>query len=230
MADPIRGTSLDHLFLSSSQRHQDRADAFSVTAGLAIDILNLHSGRWRNLHLTASADILECFSSSTDSKQLVSLELGAPNRLPLPTRKFMMDSELNLTHLKLIYFPLKLINIRRDNITHATFSELSIEEGLGFLWQASSLEYYCVSMYKRRNFRLTNPILHPRLRSLHLSTSHLKDVLKNIDLPSLEEWTQNTNSAEPMAAMLSFLQRSGCCIKVLNLHGSPRFTSRNTLT
>jgi len=199
----------------------DQTDAFSVTAGLVIDILNLHSGRWRNLHLNASAYTLKRFSSSTNPKQLVSLELGAHNVLPMPTREFMMESELNLTHLKLIDFPWTLINIRWDNITQATLSELTIDEGLEFLRQASGLEYYCVSMRKLRDLGLKNPIIHPRLCSLHLSTrGDLKYVLKEIDLPSLEEWTQNTNGRPPpMEAIRSFLWRSGYCLKVLHLYG-----------
>ena len=206
--------------LSNDIHPSHGTDAFLVTAGLAIDILNLHSGRWRNLHLNASAYILKRFSSSTDPKQLVSLELGAPNVLPLSTREFMMESELNLTHLKLINFPSTSINIRWDNITHATLSELTIDEGLNFLRQASSLEYYCVSMCALRDLGLTNPIVHPRLRSLHLSTKgDLNYVLKEINLPSLEEWTQNTNDTHTtLGAMQPFLWRSGYRLKVLNLY------------
>ena len=60
--------------------------------------------------------------------------------------------------------------------------------------------------------------LHHRLRSLNLSASFSKDVLDAINLPSLEEWTQSMKGQRlPTEAMLSFLQRSGCCLKVLNL-------------
>lgn len=203
-------------------------NALKIATGLAIDVLNLHSGRWRNLHFTASADILKRFSSSTKPKQLVSLELAAPLAMTLlPTPEFMMESELNLTHLKLICFPLTSINVRWDNIRYATLSGVTIHEALDFLRRAPSLEHYCVSTSERRNIGFINPILHPRLRSLRLSTPYLGSILKEINLPSLEELTQKTSGRDrPMAAMLSFVQRSGCCIKVLNLNG-PLFLSEH---
>jgi hypothetical protein len=194
-----------------------RKNALEVATGLAIDILNLHSGRWRNLHLTAGADIIKCFFSSAKAKQLVSLELAARTLLPMP--EFMTESELNVTHLKLNHFPLTLINVRWDNITHATLSEVTIRKGLDLLRQAPSLEYYCLSTCARRDIGFINPVLHPRLRSLRLSeTSYTEGVLNKINLPSLEEWTPNTSGERhSIAAMLSFVRRSGCSIKVLNL-------------
>jgi len=196
-----------------------RKNALEVATGLAIDILNLHSGRWRNLHLTAGADIIKRFSSSTEPKQLVCLELAAtPVKALLPMPEFMTESKLNVTHLKLSRFPLTLINVRWDNITHATLSEVTIRKGLDLLRQAPSLEYYCLSTCARRDIGFINSVLHPRLRSLHLSTSYTEGVLNKINLPSLEEWTPNTSGERhSIAAMLSFVQRSGCSIKVLNL-------------
>jgi hypothetical protein len=199
-------------------------DSFDVATTLAIDILKLHSGRWRNLHLTAtSADLLKCFPSSAEPKQLVglSLELALPvSESELPTLEFMMESRLNLTHLKLTRFPLKSINVHWDNITHATFSMISIDEGLDFLRRAPSLEYYCTSMCEQRDTSYQDPLFHPRLRSLDLSTPPSKHryVLDVVQLPSLEEWTHNLCCDRlPVAAMLSFLKRSGCRIKALKL-------------
>ena len=195
-----------------------RKNALKVATGLVIDILNLHSGRWRNLHLTAGADIIRCFSSSTKPNQLVSLELAATLVTTLLPMEFMTESELNVTHLKLSRFPLTSINVRWDNITHATLSEVTIHKGLDFLRRASSLEYYCLSTSKKREISPINLVLHPRLRSLHLETSYTEEVLNKINLPSLEEWTQDTRGERgSMAAMLSFVQRSGRSIKVLNL-------------
>jgi hypothetical protein len=202
-----------------------REELFEVSTGLIIDILNLHSGQWRNLHLKAGAHIIERFSCSTEPTQLVSLalELGSTlgRRSSLP-REFMTES---LTHLKLINLPLTSIDVRWDIITHATISEITIDEGLYFLRRALGLEYYCVFMTKSREISVQTPFLHPRLQSLVLSTLYPKNFLDTISLPSLEEWTQNTNTQYlPMAAMLSFVTRSGCRIKVLNLanNASPR--------
>jgi hypothetical protein len=197
-----------------------RTRALEVATGL-VDILNLHCGRWRNLYLNANADIFKRFSSSIAPKQLDGLELAAPivRKFPFPTLEFMMESELNPTHLKLTDFPLTSLNVRWGSITHATLTGLS-DDGLDFLRQASSLEYYCADMYELPEISVQNPILHPRLRSLELSTFHFEPhyILDLINLPSLEEWTQNMNGIRlPVAAMLSFLERSGCRIKTLNL-------------
>jgi hypothetical protein len=75
--------------------------AYEVATALAIDILRLHSGRWRNLYLKGSAGILERFSR-TASKQLVGLGLSArlPCHGPRPLPEFMIESKLNLTPLR----------------------------------------------------------------------------------------------------------------------------------
>lgn len=170
---PLTICFFHHCWNSSSEEdlpndfktHQ--TNAFEVVTGLAIDILRLHSGRRRNLHLTASLDIFKRFSGSAEPKQLISLELAATTvrHLLLPMPEFMLESEFNLTHLKLINFPLTSINrdICWDNITHATLFELTTDEGFDFLRRAFSLKYYCVSMDKPPNIGLTSSILHPRL-------------------------------------------------------------------
>ena len=135
-----------------------------------------------------------------------------------------MESELNPTRLKLTEFPLTSINIRWGNVTHATFRQITIDEGLDFLRPAPSLEYYRVSMYEpqeNEDIGFINPILHPRLRSLDLSTDCLQHVLEVINVPSLEEWEQDRGGEPRVAAMLSLLERSGCCLKILNLDDLP---------
>jgi hypothetical protein len=73
-------------------------------------------------------------------------------------------------------------------------------------------------MFRPSEMGFLSLILHSRLRSLDLSTFYVKDVVDAINLPSLDEWTQNLGiQSQPVATMLSFLKRSGCCLKVLNL-------------
>ncbi|KIM39383.1 hypothetical protein M413DRAFT_198594 [Hebeloma cylindrosporum] len=62
-----------------------------------------------------------------------------------------------------------------------------------------------------------NPILHPRLRSLDLLTVYPENFLDVINLPSLEEWSMDMGFGSAVAAMQSFLTRSGCHLRVLNL-------------
>jgi hypothetical protein len=209
------------------EEFDDWTDTLDVTAGFVIDLLNLHSGRWRNLHLRASPTMLERFSCPTEPKQLVDLELRVANTMVGDTSsppKFMMESELSPTHLKFVHFPSTSINIRWDNITHATLSGVTTNEVLDFLRQAPALEYYRALTFDSPMIVQT-PVLHPQLRSLHLTTYTLKNLLDAINLPSLEEWTQNTcRETPPLAAMLSFLERSGCLLKLLTLHIVPRQT------
>jgi len=187
-----------------------------------IDILNLHSSRWRSLNLTATEDTLERFSSLAEPKQLVALDLTATTcrNIAHTLPKFMVESKLNLTHLKLTKFPLTSINIRWDNITHATFSNIAISEGVDFLRRATSLEFYCVVMYGSHDVGFVNPILHHRLRSFEVSPGYrLQSVLEALNLPSLEEWTIDVGLGHTaMAAMQALLKRSGSRLKVLNLH------------
>ena len=87
-------------------------DTLETVTSFIIDILNLHSSQWWNLHLKVRGDILEHFSSSVEPKQLVTLNLTSTifGESPSTVPKFMVDSELNLTHLKLTQFPLTSIN------------------------------------------------------------------------------------------------------------------------
>ncbi|KIM45534.1 hypothetical protein M413DRAFT_343054 [Hebeloma cylindrosporum] len=189
---------------------------------ILIDTLNTHSGRWRNLYLKATAEIVSRFkfSGSTEPKQLVGLELTntiAPWGIP----ESMMESELNLTHLKLEGFPLTSISIRWDNITHATLSNVSNDESLDFLRRSACLEYLCACAYGP--FKITQkPILHPRLRSLDLDTGYLEDVLDATTLLSLEEWTASKDQCLPVEELFSFLKRSGCALKVLDIDIGPQ--------
>ena len=208
---------------AESDESESTNDVLEVATGLAIGILNSHAGRWCNLHLNASADILGRFSSSIQPKWLLGLELTSDPSVGTLQPKFMVKSVLNPTHLQLINFPLASIDIRRDNVTHATLCLNYFEEGLDFLRRAPSLEYYRVSFYQPSVIRFKNSIIHSRLRSLHLSTLYLITFLAAIELPSLEELTQNMNHQNlPVATMLSFLKRSGCRLKIVHLYNFHR--------
>jgi len=200
-------------------------NTLDVAAGLVIGILNFYSARWRSLYLKASADILERFSGSAEPKHLVSLELSdtmVDDSHSLAPQTFMMESELSPTHLKLTYFPLTSINLRWDNITHATLSAITDEESLDFLRRAYNLEYYYALSYNSPVITSQTPIFLPQLRSLNLETRNLENILDAITLPSLKEWTQKTyGGGLPVAAIISFLERSGCPLKVLNLYTVP---------
>ncbi|KIM37043.1 hypothetical protein M413DRAFT_448761 [Hebeloma cylindrosporum] len=202
----------------------DWTDILDITASLVIDLLNSHSGRWRSIYLRANPAILERFSCSTEPKQLVSLELSdtTDSDIPFSSLKFMTASELGPTHLKLTCLPLTSINIRWEKITHATLSGISDDEALDFLRRAPNLEYYHVRAQSSPAI-VQKPILHPQLRSLNLLPDVSKNVLDALTLPFLEEFTHDSTYDDdlPLEAMLSFLKRSGCCLKLLQLRTGP---------
>jgi len=205
-------------------------DTLKVTTYFIIEILNFQSGRWRSLYLHAGADIFKRFSDYTKPMRLVELELSLnlaahAEQSQWETPKFKMDSEPNPTHLKLTNFPVTSTSIRWDSVTHATLYGICVAEGLDFLRRAPCLEYYHVFISKTHEISYSSNIFHARLRSLHLLSTQSSSVeifLREISLPSLEEWTQNTSDHRlPVAAMLSFLNRSCCSLKALSLEAIP---------
>ena len=195
----------------------DESTAISLdpAADLVIDIINFHSGRWRNLHLDVGADIPQLFCGSIHSNQLLCLELGI-NGKSFPTPKFVMKSKPFPTQLTLNSFPPTLIDIGWENITHAILCNLSVHECLAVLRRTPSLEYCLASPWREATAEIGTTI-NPHLRSLNVS-SRGTTLLDAINVPSLEEWIYNTEGALlPVAAMVSLLKRSGCFLKILNL-------------
>ena len=204
-------------------------NTFENATELAIKILDSHSGRWRNLHITAVANIFERFSAYTQPNQLVNIYLKVFNDLslqvdPQPPQvpNFMMSSEFNPTQLMLIDFPLTSVNIFWGNITHLTLRNISAEEGIDILQRAPTLEYYDISLCQSSDTIFREPSLHSRLHSLKL-TNYVEGFLEAITHPSLEECTQYIRDIDPLlvAVMVSLLNRSGCCLKALNLNYVP---------
>ena len=203
----------------SSDEDESEADreTLEVAIGLVIETLNSHSQRWQNLSLMTTREMFRRFSGSIPPNQVVGLGLRLCDASNLSPPNFIMESEFAPTHLMLGNFPLTSINIRWDNITHITLRDTSAEAYINVLRRAPGLESYNISIYSRCKIR--KPIVHPRLRSLHLSRSHyIEDFLGAVTLPSLEEWTQDMcTQGLPVAAMVSFFKRSSCCLKVLHL-------------
>jgi len=184
-------------------------------ADLVIEIINLHSGRWRNLHLDVGADIPERLCGSVQPNQLFGLELEVHEERS-PTQKFIMKHRLFPTLLSLVNSSPTSIDIGWDNIIRAFLCNLNINECLEVLRRAPALEYCLVRPQDDATFEFGTAI-NPRLRWLDITSRGTK-LLDAINVPSLEEWNHNTVGGPlPMTAMLSLLERSGCCLKLLNL-------------
>ena len=193
------------------------AETWESTTDLeVIEIINLHSGRWRNLHLDVGADIPERLCGSTQPNQLLFLDLGIDGGRP-PRPKFVMKSKPFPTQLALNNFPPTTIDIGWENITRAVLCDLTADECLEVLQRAPLLKYCRVQLWRRATVNPRTTILHRRLRSLNSSYSGTR-FLEAINVPSLEEWTHSTgDNPLPVTAMVSLLKRSGCCLKIVNL-------------
>jgi len=185
-------------------------------ANLVIEIINLHSGRWQNLHLNVGADIPERLCGSTQPNQLLFLQLGIDGGRP-PRPKFVMKSKPFPTQLALTNFPPTTIDIGWEKITHAILSDLTSNECPKVLQRAPLLKYCQVQLWHHATVNPGTTILHRRLRSLNSSYSGT-GFLEAINVPSLEEWTHSTEDEPlPVTAMVSLLKCSGCCLKIVNL-------------
>ena len=202
---------------SHDSSDESTAETLASVTDLVIEVINLHSGQWRNLHLHVSADIPERLCGSIQPSQLLHLELGIDGGSS-PTPKFVMKSKPFPTKLTLTEFPPTTIDIGWDNITHAMLWDLTADECLEVLQRAPALEYCQAQLQDdATSDNLGTTILHRRLRSLSSSYNGTR-FLKAINIPSLEEWTHNTRGDPlPVTAMVSLLKRSGCCLKILNL-------------
>jgi len=190
--------------------------ALDLATDSVIEIINVHSGRWRNLYLEVAGDIPERLCGSIELNQLFGLELVIDGERS-PTQKFIMKSKPFPTRLTLINFLPTSIDIGWDNITHATLRNLNASDCLEALERAPALAYCLVEPLDDTTVNFDTITLHPQLRSLNFLSQGTK-FLEAINVPSLEEWIHNVDGGPlPVTAMVSLLKRSGCCLKILNL-------------
>jgi len=195
-----------------------------------IDVLTLHSSRWRNLCLYVDPRTLERLSGSMHFDQLLRLHLSvysdSNGPRSLSAQKIVMKSKPFPTYLRLANISPKSIDIGWNNITEANLSYLTTNECAEVLRRAPALERFHLEEFLypgRLTVNVNAFIIHPRIRSLNLP-AEAKDFLNMINVPSLEEWTQawgSTFQASLVTAMVSLLKRSSCCLKILNLHHLP---------
>jgi hypothetical protein len=227
------GSSEESDYSPSDDEFSDEstADTLESTTDLVIEVINLHSGRWRNLHLhVGAADILERFCGSAPPNQLFGLELQVSYDIS-PTQKFAMKIKPFPTQLTLVNCSPTSIDIGWDNITRLELSDISTSECLQLLRLAPALEYCVLDPWDDPTLSFDTTILHPRLRSLYFLYGG-ESFLEAIKVPSLEEWTQTSavsGGSVPVITMVSLLERSGCYLKILKLEGVPLDTNFRVL-
>jgi len=205
-------------FVLYHDEYSDNSTLESAT-DLVIEVINLHSGRWRNLHLdVGAADIFGRFCGSTQPNQLFGLELRVSDGI-MPNQKFAMKTKPFPTQLTLDNFSPTSIDIGWDNITHVNVSNISTSQCLQLLRLAPALEYCVLDPWDDPPLSFNTTILQPRLRSLYFLYGG-EALLEAIKVPFLEEWTQKCHGVSlPVITMVSLLERSGCYLKILKLEG-----------
>jgi hypothetical protein len=214
----------------NSPSYTDSSDEFVVktlehATDEVVHIINLHSGRWRNLHLDVAANIPERLCGSIQPDQLFALKLRIEGERSL-TQKFVMKSKPSPTHLTLHNFAPTSIDIVWDNVTCVDLQGVSVSECLELLQLAPALEYFlAIPEEDNPTISVDTITLHPRLRSLKYSYEGTQ-FFEAIKVPSLEEWTRDAGG-DPLSviSMVSLLQRSGCNLKILNLVCVPLTTT-----
>ena len=217
------GLPLTIFFLHHPDVFPDPEEFYSTLAPI-IEVLALHSSRWRNLFLYVDPITLEHFSSM-HLNQVLRLELVVSDDGPgrIPAHRLFIKFKPFPAYLRLERFSPGLIDIGWKNITEARLGDLTTDNCAEVLRRAPALERFHVEEFRQPDRPTVNVgsfIIHPRIRSLDLPAEAGK-FLDMINVPSLEEWTQeacsDTIRALPVTAMVSLLKRSGCRLKILNL-------------
>jgi len=205
-----------------NQNEFDDPEEFDGALERIIEVLTLHSSRWRNLRLYVDPRTLERLSGSMHLSQLLRLHIlvYAAEPSSLSTQKIVMKSRPFPTFLRLENLSPKSIDIGWNNITTASLSMLTTDECAEVFRRAPALEHFHLDEFPYSDGSIAHVnsfIIHPRIRSLNLPIE-ARDFLNMINVPFLEEWTQHVNGDTFLVtAMVSLLQRSSCCLKILNL-------------
>jgi len=216
-----RGLPLTICFLYDEGDFDDPGEFDEALEGI-IDVLTSHSSRWRNLCLYVDPRTLERLSGSMQLNQLLGLELLVYVEGPMSrsAQNIIMKSKPFPTYLRLSNISPTLIDIGWNNLTEATLSCLTTNDCAEVFRRAHALEHFHVEEFPDPDESMVHVdvlIIHPRIRSLHLPVD-AKDFLNMLNVPSLEEWTQDADDDTLLVpAMISLLQRSSCRLKILNL-------------
>ncbi|KIM37338.1 hypothetical protein M413DRAFT_423561 [Hebeloma cylindrosporum] len=215
----------------SYPRKCDHANYFKLETSKAatfsiVNVIKSHSRRLRSLQLDAGANTLKRITDSMDCSQLFRLQIRLEGEKPSGRKFVMRMPKANPTYLTLIKCSSRSIRIGRDNLTNAMVDVLSVNKCIELLRLAPVLEYFhvvkCIETSRNIHVNGFQVLVHLRLRSLNLPISLPKTFLESINLPSLTEWKQHMGSQPiPVAAMLSLLERSRCCLEALTLYGIP---------
>ena len=133
-----------------------------------------------------------------------------------------MNSRPSPTHLTIEKFPVLNIDIMWDSLKRIKAWGTNFSGCMELMKRVPHLQSCSLSMYFGTSPLLpTTGFRHMHLRKLELFESPIYTLmvfLGLIELPSLEEYGYHSNQGYILAnSVVSLLNRSGCCLKVLNL-------------
>jgi hypothetical protein len=195
---------------------------------LVIDTLNQHSGRWCDVEFNLPSDYVGrlCGSSPPEKIRDLSISPDDEDETNLPLT-FRMNARPSPTKFKISGFLLEGVDVAWDNLVHLDLNCTTFDGVLQVIRDAPLLEICSLSFISPPidDFRIPKVIVrHPYLRTLQLvfmeQTSVFHKLIDSLELPSLESWSVEFVELEEnivLDIMTSFLQRSGCSLKTLNM-------------
>ena len=198
---------------------------------LVIDALNQHSRRWCDVKFNLPSDYIArlCCNSPPEQLRDLSIDEGADN-LPLT---FRMNARPSPTKFKIWGLLLEAVDVAWDNLVHLDLNCTTLDGILQVIRDAPLLEICSLRFISPPidDFRIPEIIIrHPYLQTFQLvvleQTGVFYKLINSLELPSLESWSVDFVELEEsmvLGIMTSFLKRSGCRLKTLNMeqHHAP---------
>ena len=201
------GWDLEHI------QYEDKAYA------RMINILNEHSARWYDIHLTVPVRHLHRFRGSSQGNMLRRLALLHSYHIPSDFSTFSMKSKPSPTDLTLMTVGLAYVDIAWNNLTTASLICMRVDECVELILRApllESLTLHEITMPSDISLDSNKRIVHPRLHSLEFLGSKdetaVARFLDSVNLPSLEKWIHNRSSF-PLNNVLSFIEHISSGLK-----------------
>jgi len=193
-----------------------------------IDALNQHSGRWCDVKFNLPSDYVARLCGSSPPEYLRELSISSDNKdetdLPL---SFKMNARPNPMKFKIWGFLLEGVDVAWANLVHLDLKWTTFDGVLQVIRDAPLLEICSLSFISPPidDFRIPEiTIRHPYLRTLELvlfeQTGVFHQLINSLELPSLESWSVEfveLQESMVLGVMTSFLERSGCRLKSLNM-------------
>ena len=191
-----------------------------------INILNMHSVRWHDMHIEVPANLLDRFCGSSQGnilRRLVLCHPFAPGRNIRNLSTFSMKTKASPTDLTLRTVGLPYVNILWDNLTVASVYNIGVDDCLELIRRAPLLETLTLQAINPSSdiFPIPNTrIVHFHLRSLELlgiwKEGVVIGILDSLCLPSLEQWI-HSRSRFPLDNMISFIGCLSSCLKTFKI-------------